>query len=106
MVILKLTLTFSVIIVFHFQLSSTNGFDQKYTGVVYSAYVKRAEDGKEIPDWKTYSLNDIKTMLEVVATRFSNVATYGVGADNGILKNSIFDAVQYKANKLIIKICM
>lgn len=64
--------------------SESIDFDTSTTGVGFSVYVKRKpKDGGAIPDWKTYSLSDVKTMLEVISGKFSRITTYGVGADNG-----------------------
>lgn len=63
-------------------------FNRRTTGAAFSAYVKKfvknsTTGTNEIPGWKTYSLEDIKTMLQVINTKFSKVATFGSGADNG-----------------------
>lgn len=59
-------------------------FDTRTTGVGFSVYVKRTpKNGGAIPGWKTYSLADVKTMLEVISVKFSRITTFGVGADNG-----------------------
>lgn len=63
-------------------------FDRKTTGVVFSVYVKNVEGNAAtgesvIPDWKSYSFDDVIRMMEVIHTRFSKVLTFGAGADNG-----------------------
>ncbi len=58
-------------------------FDRRKTGIAFSAYVKGLENGV-IPWWDTYSLENVKTMLEVISGKFSRVVTFGVGSNNGI----------------------
>ncbi|CAL8118437.1 unnamed protein product [Orchesella dallaii] len=66
-------------------------FNREFTGVVYEAFVHRSENGQLIPSWETYTLQNLKTMLEVISTKFTRVATYGVGAKNvKFVKNSTY----------------
>ncbi|CAL8118441.1 unnamed protein product [Orchesella dallaii] len=73
-----------------FQLGSCVDFNRERTGVVYSPFVYRNEDGF-IPARDTYTTKNIKTMLEVISTKFSMISTDGVGAKNVIYtKNSTY----------------
>ncbi|CAL8118435.1 unnamed protein product [Orchesella dallaii] len=74
-----------------FQSTSCVEFDRELTGVAYSAFVHRSENGQPIPGWDTLTLQNIKTMLEVISTKFTRVATYGVGAKNVLyVKNDTY----------------
>lgn len=77
-----------------FEVSVTNGLEinRETTGVSFQAYVKRSEwDNKKgmnaIPDWKTYSQSDIKTMLRIVNRKFTRIVTGGAGGAKGGRKN-------------------
>lgn len=60
-------------------------FNRNFTGVAFSAYV-RNDFGDFITDWKLYSLQHVETMIEVISSRFSKIATFGAGAPDGTLK--------------------
>lgn len=62
-------LTFLVLVA---NYSLAISFDRQYFGVTFSPFVKGSIDD----DNKPYTLENVKTMLRVVSTRFSNVLVY------------------------------
>lgn len=84
--------SFLIAISSFFVLSQSKEFHRKNTGVVFSAYVKTLENGTRpwyLEETNSYSLNDVITMMAVIAGRFSKVSTYGVGAKDGKKYSSI-----------------
>ncbi|CAG2118071.1 unnamed protein product [Medioppia subpectinata] len=59
-------------------VSYSQNFNRDYVGVAYSPYTKHWV-GKQLPYWNSYTLQDIKDMLNVVNSRFRSIATYGMG---------------------------
>lgn len=59
-------------------------FDRSHTGVIFSPFAKRSENGV-IPEFDQYTIEEIITMYEVVADKFQMTATYGTGANDGII---------------------
>ena len=56
----------------------SENFNREYVGVGFGPYTKHWV-GTELPYWNSYSVEDIKDMLKVVTTKFTNIATYSMG---------------------------
>ncbi|XP_054163255.1 uncharacterized protein LOC128961070 [Oppia nitens] len=69
-----------IVLLLSFALTVTfsQNFNRDYVGVAFSPYTKHWV-GKTLPYWNSYSLQDIKDMLNVVNGRFRSIATYGMG---------------------------
>ena len=53
-------------------------FDRSLVGGVLYPYVKNWE-GEKIPGRNSYSVSDIRKMLNLIAQRFSKITTFGMG---------------------------
>lgn len=56
-------------------------FSKDHFGVSFSPYAKNFEGDGRTPVWSSYSMEDVRTMIKVVSTRFSRIATYSAGAN-------------------------
>lgn len=58
-------------------------FDRKHFGVTFQAKIKGSENGDEVPGPETYTFENVKTMLRVVSTKFSEVLVEEFQPENG-----------------------
>ena len=70
--------------------SKENGFmfSRMLVGVEFNPYV-RLLDGGQAPPLDSYTLPEIKYMLKLISTRFTNVTTESVGVNGNHLVLSI-----------------
>lgn len=62
-------------------------FDRNNVGVAFGPYTKYAENG-QIPWFNSYSVDELKRMLAVINTKFTHIATYGMGVSSYNVNNA------------------